>query len=253
MIGDFIQILLLLGLLIICFRYARRSEDNLYLIFTALFFAVMLLSDLYYVTHRYLREGMRVPFAANDIADFGGYLLLSSALSAAVGAPRKKLPGVTAGALAFAAANIALWIGWSGEWVRDIFGGLPYAWFILVCFRSLYQTEALRRRERIALWAVCVLLAAVQTVSFFRLKALMDTIATVLLSVTEAWLLVRIFLSLRRGGRPEAALSLGFTGYMWVTTSMYMSADVVWSVFANIMSLHLLLLLLAVRKKVNAD
>ena len=60
MIDDLIQVLTLLVLLVVCFHYARRTADNLYLIFAALAFATLTLSDLYYSAHTMLREGMRM-------------------------------------------------------------------------------------------------------------------------------------------------------------------------------------------------
>ncbi len=254
MIGDILQVSVLLVLLIQCFRWARREEDNLYLIFAALFYATTLLSDLYYLTHTYLREGMRVPFAANDIADFGSFLLMSTALRSAVGRRRGKLPGVAAASLAFASVNVVLWIAWSGEWVRDILGGFSWGWFLWVCFDSLYQTEALRRGERVALWLVCALVSALQTSALLlpAAKVPLETGGYCLLALTEAWFLLRILLSLRRGQRTEAALSLSFTGSLWVTASMYMTDGVLYNVFANLFTLHLALILLAIRKKVKA-
>ena len=256
MIADLIQVLTLLVLLVVCFHYARRTADNLYLIFAALAFATLTLSDLYYSAHTMLREGMRVPFAANDIADFGMFLLMGTALSTALGRSRRSLPGVTAAALLFAAANIALWIAWSGEWVRDIFGGISWGWFLCVCFRSLYQTEALRRGERIALWSVCALLVLVQTANFFvptaQLYTILDRGATALLGVGEIWLLARTLWALLRDRGVEKALSLSFTCYLWSTVSMYMSAGLPYDIFANLVTLNLVLILLALRKKVKA-
>ncbi len=254
MIGNLLQVLVLLGLLIVCFRYARHTEENLWLIFTALSFATLMLSTLYYLAHTYLREGMRVPFAANDIADFGSFLLFSTALRSALGLPRRGMAGVTAAAAIFAAANVCLWIGWSGEWVRDILGGLSFGWFLCVCIRSVYFTGALGRRGRAALWAVSAVLTALQTAIFFvpaALKGPMDWGATALMGAAELWLLMRILPALRPERSAEAALSLTFTGYCWNCVCMYMSAGIPYDVFANLMSLHLLLILLAVRKKVR--
>ena len=70
MIGEILQLLVLALALVAYFRYARRLKGSLYLIFTALSSATLLLSLTYYLAHTYIREGMRVPFAANDIADF---------------------------------------------------------------------------------------------------------------------------------------------------------------------------------------
>ena len=251
MIDDLVQVALLIASLAVFFRYARQTEDNLWLIFTAFAFAAMLLSDLYYTAHTILREGMRVPFAANDIADFGAFLLMSVALSAAVGTERGKWRAVTAAGVVFALANIALWIGWSGEWVRDLFGGVPFGAFICVCFRSLYQTKALRRGERIALWTVCTLLIALQTATFFVWKTQLDMAAYLLMAAAELLLLVRTGLALRPGRSAAAAMSLSFTGYLMICVFMYMSDGIPYAIFSNLATLHLLLILLAARKKVR--
>ena len=139
MIGDVLQVLVLLAVVIGYFHLARRAENNLYLIFAALSTATLMISTVYYVTHSFLREGMRVPFAANDIADFGTFLLMSAALRSALGTGKGRLRGVMLGAAAFAVANVCLWICWSGEWVRDILGGLSFGYFICVCIRSVYE------------------------------------------------------------------------------------------------------------------
>ena len=254
MIGVLIQVLVLLAGLALLFRYARRTDDNLWLILTAFAFAAMMLSDLYYMAHTALLEGVRVPFAANDIADFGSFLLLGAALSAAVGLKRGRFPGVTVAAIVFGLANIALWIGWSGEWVRDIFGGLPFAWFICACFQSLYQTPAVTGAERGAFWALCGLICLLQTGTFFTaapLSAALDTVCYVLLTAGEVWVLLRGVLSLRAGRSPDAAAALGFTGLLWIYICMYMAEGVIYEVYSNLSTLHQLLLLLALRKKVK--
>ena len=255
MIGDLIQILLLLVCVVVCFRYARQAEDKLWLIFSALAASAMLISDVYYLTHSFLLEGIRIPFAANDIADFGFFLLLSTALNSAIGAGRRKHLPVFIGAAVFAAANVALWIAWSGEWLRDILGGFSFGWYVCAAIRSVYLTEALPRRERTFLWAVSALLIAVQTAVFFApepLKGILDkSAATGLMGVSELLLLVRTVLALRRPGLTDAALSLSFTGFCWCCLSMYMSAVPLYDVFSYLCTLHILLMLLAIRKKVK--
>ena len=255
MIGDLLQILLLLVYVILCFRYARQKEDKLWLIYAALSAATLMISDLYYLVHSYLLEGARVPFAANDIADFGFFLLISTTLSSAINADRKSLPLVTAGAAVFAAANICLWIGWSGEWVRDLLGGVSFGWFLCAAIYSVYLTEALPRRERAAMWILSALLIGVQTAIFFvpePLKGILDKFAANgLMGAGEILFLVRTGLALRPSGRTDSALSLSFTGFCWCCLSMYMSAVPVYYVFSNLGTLHILLMLLTIRKKVK--
>ena len=255
MIGDAVQVLVLLVVLIGYFRMARRQENKLFLIFAALSSATLMISLLYYLAHSALREGMRVPFAANDIADFGTFLMLSTALRSAVGTGRGRFRGAALGAAAFAAANVCLWIGWSGEWVRDIFGGLPFGYFICVCVRSVYLTEAMRRWERAVMWLICALVAAAEMAALLTpppLSPAMDTAAYILFSLGEALLLLRIFLSFRAGESSDAAMSLCYTGFCWNAVSMYMSAGVFYTVFATLMAPYAFLMLLAARKKVKS-
>ncbi len=254
MISDLLQILLLLIFVIVCFRYARQEEDNLSLIYAALSATTLMISDIYYLIHSLLLEGTRIPFAANDIADFGAFLLLSATLNTAIGADRKALPSVMAGASVFAAANICLWIGWSGEWLRDILGGLAFGYFLCTVIRSVYLTEAMTRWERAAMWAFSTLLIAAEAASFFEpLGIAMDTTAaTILMAAGALLLLARIFPVLLRTERADAALSLCFTGCCWSYVCMYMSADIRYAVFSNLCTLHFLLILLAIRKKVKS-
>lgn len=255
MIGDVLQVLVLLAVVIGYFRLARRAEDNLYLIFAALSTATLMISTVYYVTHSFLREGMRVPFAANDIADFGTFLLMSAALRSALGTGKGKLRGVMLGAAAFAVANVCLWICWSGEWVRDILGGLSFGYFICICIRSVYLTEAMERWERAVLWILCAVLIAVQVATLVTvdpLHLILDTAGYGLLSLGEALLMLRIVLTFRAGNHGDAALSLCYFAFCWNAVAMYMSAGVYYTVFANLMTLYALLVLFATWKKVKA-
>ncbi len=255
MISDAVQVLVLLMIVVGYFRFARRTENNLCLIFAALSTATLMISTLYYVTHSFLREGMRVPFAANDIADFGTFLLMSAALRSFLGTGRGRFRGVMLGAAAFAVANTVLWICWSGEWVRDILGGLSFGYFICVCIRSVYLTEAMGRRERVFMWVLCAVLVAVQAAVLLTPEPLcrvLDTAGYVLLSLADALLMIRILLSFRAGRSSDAALSLSYTGFCWNAVAMYMSAGVFYTVFANLMTLYAFLMLLAAGKKVKA-
>ena len=250
---ELLQIALIAFCLVQSFRYARRQKDNLYLIFYALAMAAFLCSDLYWFAHTELREGLRVPFAADDIADFGLFLLLGSALGAAT--EGRKCPlWVTAAAGLFAAANAALWIGWSGEWLRSVFGGLAYGYFLIAVARALATTGALCRAEAIALCFLCALLIAVQGATILcpaLPRGTLDLIAYVLLYTVLAWFCLRAALSLRKPDTGRA-MAFCFAAFCWITVTMYMADGVWYTVAANLTDLGLLLLFLAVGKKVRA-
>jgi len=251
--AELLQLSLLLLAVIQSFRYARRTGHNLYLIFFAMAMAAFLCSDLYWFAHLELRDGLRASFASDDIADFGLFLLLGSSLGAATGR-RERPVGVTVGAALFAAANVALWIGWSGEWLRDIFGGLAYGYFIVITVQALAATGALRRWEWIACAVLCALLIAVEALSILGPEALRGTAESAgyaLLFAVLAWLLPRAVLSLRAVD-VDRSLTLCFAAFCWITVTMYMSDGIYYMVASQLTNLGLVLMLLAVRKKVRA-
>ena len=251
--AELVQIALLLLSLILGFRYARRTERNLYLIFYAMAMAAFLCSDLYWFAHMELQDGLRVPFAADDIADFGLFLLLGSSLGAAM--ERRERPlGVTVVAALFAAANVALWIGWSGEWLRDLFGGVAYGYFLVVTAQTLVTTGALLRWEKLTFPALCVLIVAAMALTILgpeEVRGPMDLTGYVLLFAVLAWTLLRALVSLR-SANADRTLAICFAAFAWTTVAMYMSDGVWYMVAAHLTDLDLLLMLLAVRKKVRA-
>ena len=253
-ITEAVQLLLLLLVLIYSFRFARKTEDNLYLIFYSMAMGMFLCSDLYWFAHQELRDGLRVPFAPDDIADFGLFLLLGSAVNAAMDL-RGKYRRVILWAALFTAANIALWIAWSGEWVRDLFGGLAYGYFLCAATRALWGAKVLRRWEWIGCAALSALLIVIQSLSIALstpdLRKLMETVGYVILFAVMLWLLIRSVMALA-GKNGDQAFSLCFAAFCWITVTLYMSSGAVYTVAANLTTVGLLLMFLSVRKKVTA-
>ncbi len=200
----------------------------------------------------------RVPFSPNDVADIGTFLLLSTSLSAALHENRRRAPVAAIAAALFAAANIALWIAWSGEWLRDIVGGLPFGYFLCVCACALSRTGALRREERLILTAAGVAVVALETARILlagrlpQVKAY-ELIAYCLLFAFAGFFLVRIAFALRGGEDADRTLSLAYGGFCWLCVAMYMSADVWYDLASVLLSVFHLLLFLSVRKKVLAE
>jgi hypothetical protein len=250
--AELLQIALLLIVTVTGFRYARKSEGSLWLIFYLLAMSALLLSEVYWVAHKLIRGDVRIPFAANDIAECGLFLLLAAALRAAAGGKGVRMPGVTIASAAFAAANILLWLGWSGEWLRDILGGLPFAYFLVICARSLYHTGALRRVEWIGLGGASFLILFAELTSILgasELQITMERTGYILLSVVTVWFLIRCILALAGRGDPDPTLSLCVSGYCWIFVSMYMSAEVWYTLTYTLSIVFTLFTFLAVRRK----
>ncbi len=247
-----LQIAVLLTAIILSVRYARRTEKNIYLIFYAMAMAAFLCSDIFWFTHINLREGVRVPFAPDDIADFGLFLLMGSAVNSAM-ERRGTIPGLIIATGLFSAANVGLWIAWSGEWLRDIFGGLPFGYFIYTVVWAMTVSKALRRWEWTVLSLISGVIIVVQILAIVGpvgTRAFMDSFGYVLLFAVMAWLFILAVTSLF-GRNADKAFSLCFAALTWTTVTMYMSSGVVYDVAANMTTAGLVLTLLGVRKKVT--
>ncbi len=273
--SELLQIAVLLAALILCFRWARRAEDKLWLVFFALAMAAYLLSDLYWFAHGILRDGARIPFAANDVADFGFNLLLASALRLALGRRRLSVWIAVAAGL-FTAANIVLWLAWSGEWVRDILGGLPWAYLFITAACSLRLARVLRPVEWIALALLAAALIAAEACGILMpdYVTLLETAGYGIAFAVEAWVLLRSLFALCRPGtampkhlppgeidwqalspqrqRADATLSLCVFGFCWTSVSLYLSSGVPYDVFNQLNTLYFFLMLLAARRRVRA-
>ena len=83
---------------------------------------LVLLSDIYWFVHGLLRPDVRIPFGANEIGEIGIFLMYSSLLNAVFKKDERfrGLWGATSLAAIFSLSVIGLWIGWTGEWVKDI-------------------------------------------------------------------------------------------------------------------------------------
>lgn len=95
----------------------RRSMAPVFFTFALV---SLLMSGLYWLAYDLLRPDTRMPFAANEFGEIGGFLLLASALNAVFRGRFADARREIVCAAVFAAASTALWIGWSGEWVEDV-------------------------------------------------------------------------------------------------------------------------------------
>ena len=215
----------LLFVLICTSRMLRSGRHFLVVAFFAFAAASCLFSTLYWIAYDFIRPGTWMPFAANEICESALFLLLASSLRAAF---PKNTPIVKAllPAGIFAAANTALWIAWSGEWIQDILTGLSLGWALCVLIACLAASSALKRSEWIIIGSAAMLLIAGQTATFFLPESALvvfDTACSVILFAVNAWLIAKTVLDLRSGVDTKRALCLSFAVYLWAMVAMYMS------------------------------
>ena len=227
------HILVMLFVLIFAVRRIVFGERKMKLVYFAFGMTSFLLSDLYWLVYGVVRPGTRMPFAANEIAEWAMFLMFAASLDAAVPKPRRLPPGKMLAAAIFTLGNTLLWIGWSGEWVQDVLTGVCVGYLLCMIVACLAQTGTLRKAEWILWGLLCAILLAAQAGTFYgpeELRQPLDTFCYILLFVCLAVLFLRA-LALRKTAFPEKSCSLSFAVFAWTILTMYMSAGM-WYNFA---------------------
>ncbi len=222
-----------LGYLVLIVRCVRKLafQRSVAAAFFTFATASNLMSLLYWVVYDFLRPNVRMPFAANEFGEIGGYLLLASALNAMFqgrfAAARKQIVCTAF----FAAASVALWIAWSGEWLEDILTGLSFGYLLCVCVRSLQQSVVFSQRDWRLLGGGVALLLLLQGLTFalpvpWRQAADYGAYGVMFaIIVWGAWRLIRM---LRRSGDCAAKFAMAASCWAWTTSTMYMSSGVLY-------------------------
>lgn len=250
-------IILAAALLFILFFLVRMLLSKRNPVVVAVFsfaIACFLFSTLYWIAYDLLQPEVRMPIAANEICEWAMILLLASSLKAAfpTGIPLKItcIP-----AALFAAANAALWIAWSGEWVQDILTGISLGWFLCVLLACLLQSGAFSRTEWIALSAASFLLILGQTMTFLLPSAAQtfDRACYVVLFAGDFLLILKAVRTIRKRREPPQGLCLSFAAWGWSMTALYMSAGWAYNAALLVVTLCCLLMFWAVKKEVGEE
>ena len=240
-----IQIVVLIIVLAGVLRMILRDEKNIKAIFFAFAIVASLLSDIYWLAYDILRPFSRMPFAANEIAEWAMFVSLGAVLASDI-----KAFGVDARkerffSILFVMANVALWIAWSGEWVQDIVTGFALGYLLFYLMIHLKQSESLSKMEWRILAVVCIALITANTMTFFvdqSLASTLDQVIGMILIAGEIYFITDVLLEFRKGNNPAARISLAFALFAWSVTSMYMSADVIYyvSMFVSTFSIYMM-------------
>ena len=249
-----VQIAVLTGCFVLTLRMIHRDRRDLFLIFYAFGLLNYLLSDLFWLAFTLLRQGARMPFAGNVIGEWAVFLLFAAVLEiefANILMPTIKEMVWTA---LFAAVNTVFWIAWSGEWFEDIITGLVFGYFLCVCVRSLKQIRALSAAEWKILGAWSLMLAGLQALTFVPSGFVSRTAdlccyCTILAGIFLVY--ARILYAFRKGEAAEKLIALSFAGCAFSIVCLYMSSEPVYFILGLVNTGAVLLMFLAVRKKVE--
>ena len=249
-----VEIAAILLTFFIAFRCVGLIKTGKKPVTAALFlFAVVsfMMSLAYWLTYSLIRPDVRMPFAANEIGEIAFFLLLASTLNTVfhenMVSARKELVFT----ILFIISSVALWIGWSGEWIQDIIYGFAFGYYLCTCIRALKQTDALNNSEWRILGSFCGSIILAQTISFFApeaYKQAMDLFCYALMFAALIWLLVKTIFMSGKEGDEGAAFAMSFSVHALNLSNLYMSAG--WFYLATfILSLLTLLLMLRVLDK----
>ncbi len=235
----------------------KKKDKPMLAVFFLFAIASFLLSDLYWLFYDLIRGAERMPFAANEFGEAAGFLLFSSVLNTAFKRKKgEKEPVVwVLLTLLFACLSVVLWCIWSGEWTDDVMIGIVYVYFLCNCTRALLRSGATKRYERIGLVCLAFSLIALQFVILFApetASAALNLVCYLIMCVTGALFLIRFLRAIRTKQSGKILLSLSFSLFAWMVSSMYMSEGYWYLLFFLASSLSRLAMLYAIRKETYA-
>lgn len=225
--------LLLIGYLVFrVLRFINRTHARVGILYLAYGLMCTFFSAAYWLIHVLLdTEDYRFPFSANDVGDIGMFLLFASALAIIYKDVRKKAVLEVIGAAIFAVISVILWIVWSGEVVKDIISGIPYAYFCCHAVRSVRLSRGFRRAEWLFFAAFALGITVVEGwISFLPepLNIIVDSACYVIMYTMLVALMCNAFVKIVRSKTTDdaaAAVSMSAVCFAWGLSSMYMSAE----------------------------
>ncbi|MBP5151648.1 MAG: hypothetical protein ILP13_01890 [Lachnospiraceae bacterium] len=254
-LGVIVQTAVLLVFTVASATLIKRGRNILLTIFFTFALVSWMLSDLYWITYDLLRPGTRMPLAANEFGECALFLLLAAGLTPYI---KKEMPYPKFGilyAILFNAANAALWIVWSGEWLQDIVCGIAMSVFSCTLVILLVQTDAVPRIARIVTVILSVFVVVFQAVSTYvknTFTLVLEYSSYVMMYGVLIYLFIRAINMYRAKVRTKPFL-LGTAAMIWNSFTLYMSPGIIYTVSLTIFTLTIPLMYIMLRREVLAD
>ncbi|MCR5792199.1 MAG: hypothetical protein K6G65_03435 [Lachnospiraceae bacterium] len=248
------QIVILSIHLFISGKTLRRYRKTITPVFLSFTFVLWLFTDLYWLTFDLMRPETRMPFAANEIGEAAFFLTLAATIGTGVSYDVRIAKKQAVGAVLFAACNTALWIGWSGEMLQDVFIGLVYGLLLYTVVCSLRTEQLVTAIEWVLLALLCTALIATEAATFFvasNLKIMFDTAGYLLLVLGIVFWIVKLYLVWKNEPLANSHICTVCSLLTWAITAKYMSEGNWYLFFMSIETLCIPLLYLSVRKAVE--
>lgn len=250
-ITTIVQIAVMLFIIVRLLRMpvdTRRSMPVIFLLFGLISFVV---TNVYWIVFDLLITEARMPFAANEFGEAAIFLLFGSALSALFPKGRNVIDKAAVGTILFTAANILLWIVWSGEWLQDILGGLAFGYFLYKAVHGLEEKKAFTAKDWVFLGIgsaglLCLQFAWTHAEEVTRSR--IDLCSHALMTAVSVLFFVKVIRAFREEKDPEVPLVLAYAGFGWSVSCLYMSEGLWYQIAMYAGTVMLLLVLAAVEK-----
>ena len=249
------QIVVLIFVIIGTLHAIHGKNTSVVAVFFIYGMICFLFSDFYWFVHSLLRPDSRIPFSVNEIGEMGLFLLFTSMLHTIFKDTFKKPRLETLLAVIFSISVAALWIGWTGEWVKDIISGIAFGTFVCATIRSVRACAALTKTESVVTGIAAYVLIIMQGAIFFvneNLGRILDICCYILMYTVMAWLFAKAVRTLvvaygkQDPGSGSKVVSTSLLCMAWVINTMYMSSEPIYFVATFICTLTLPVLMYSV-------
>ena len=260
--------------LVVTVRYIVTGFRPMRVVFFAFALASFTMSFIYWFAFDILYPSGQMPFAANEISEWAGFIMLGTALEYTFTGTRKNRAIAVIGEILFMAVNVVLWITWSGEWIQDIVTGFALGYMMYCLVRGLFSAKALRRAEWFILAAACALTLGSMVIGnyvFPEQMAVFDWISFAIMGAACLCFGIRAAMWLRMPVEPTGesaskeadgdlntrsirkSFCLALLTMFFSTIGMYMSAGICYLVFLFITPASIVFAVLSFRKEVAAE
>ncbi len=245
--------------IVIIIRSARligKSSRSIIAVFFTLSTCSMFLSYIYWLTYELLRPDIRMPFAANEVGEMAINLLLASILVTVFGSNRIDSYKEAVFGIAFQMACILLWIGWSGEWIQDIFSGLIMCYLVYVTVKALVISEAFSKAEWQFQGISLSILAILQGLTFVfegKVHETLDVICYVIIFMIGIFYGYKTIKAAVNKVDCRILLSLSCVSFIYGLNAMYMSAEPIYYVIEPLSNVMYIFIALAIKRVVMEE
>lgn len=241
-IADVLEVVVLAGATLYLFSHAGASERRSPAVMLGFAYAIMFVSNLYWIAHELMTKEAIYEFSAIDVASAGFYILFGASLSMVVGRRERVDVVALVGSGVVAGAQIGCWVLWAGSWFKNVLGGLP-AWYAsYYVILAVRDTQATSKVRWSSLMAAALVVVVLQVWGFFSpgeiqpafdaaggLVSLAGTVAI------DLWL-VR---SWTAEGASQRTISLAFLAALWSWSAMFLMSDPFYSILLMVSTVQM--------------